>query len=186
VQSCGSLKNPHDGTIETLALVAADERNDLALLKQAKATGPPAVFREGPAVRSGETIVAIGYPLRGLLTSTQQVTTGTISALAGIQDDTRFFQITAPVQPGSSGGPLLDESGNVVAVIVGKLDALKIAKATGSIPENVNFAIKSPVALSFMDTHAVGYATARSTTKLDAATIGQRAQRFTIVVKCWK
>src|SRR5439155_21695916 len=99
----------------------------------------------GRAVRQGDGIVAVGFPLRGLLASGPNVTTGTISALAGLGDDSRYLQITAPVQPGSSGGPLLDQSGNVVGVVVGKLDALRVAQAIGDIPQNVNFAINAAV-----------------------------------------
>ena len=66
-----------------------------------------------------------------------------INSLSGILNDSRFMQISAPVQPGNSGGPLLDTSGHVVGVVAEKLNALKIARATGSIPENINFAIKT-------------------------------------------
>jgi S1-C subfamily serine protease len=79
-------------------------------------------------IRSGEGVVAVGFPLRGLLASTANVTTGSVSALAGPRDATRYLPITAPVQPGNSGGPLLDPSGNVIGVVVGKLDALTVPK----------------------------------------------------------
>jgi len=91
-------------------------------------------------VTSGDQVVAIGYPLHGLLTSDLTVTTGIISSLAGLHNDTRFLQISAPVQPGNSGGPLHDSSGNIVGVVSAKLDALRIVKATGDIPQNINFA----------------------------------------------
>jgi S1-C subfamily serine protease len=137
-------------------------------------------------VRPGDGVVAVGFPMHGLLASGVNVTTGVISALAGIGDDTRYLQITAPVQPGNSGGPLLDLSGNVVGVIVGKLDALKFAKVTGDIPQNVNFAIQASIARVFLDAHRVVYATASSTGTLAAADIGERARTFTVVVECWK
>ncbi len=100
-------------------------------------------------------MVAVGFPLPGLLASEANVTTGTVSALAGIGNDTRFLQMTAPVQPGNSGGPLLDLEGRVVGVVVSKLDALKVASATGDIPQNVNFAIKAGVVRSFLDASGV-------------------------------
>ena len=80
------------------------------------------------------SVVAVGFPLLGLLASEANVTTGTVSALAGIGDNPRFLQVTVPVQPGSSGGPLLDLQGRVVGVVVGKLDALRVASVTGDIP----------------------------------------------------
>ena len=125
----------------TLRVVATDEINDLALLqaKGAKRTfKEPAMMREMP-VRSGDAVVAIGFPYHGLLTSDFTVTTGIVSSLSGILNDTRFLQISAPVQPGNSGGPLLDTSGHVVGVVSAKLNALKFAKATGDIPRKHQF-----------------------------------------------
>ncbi|MDA1325678.1 MAG: serine protease, partial [Proteobacteria bacterium] len=88
-------------------------------------------------MRTGNDIIVAGYPLHGLLSSDLNVTKGIISALTGPGDDRRIMQITAPVQPGNSGGPLLDTSGNVVGVIVSKLNALRVARATGTLPANV-------------------------------------------------
>ncbi len=141
--------------------------------------------RKAPTVRAGDNVVVVGFPLRGLLASQTNVTTGTISATAGLRDDTRYLQITAPVQPGNSGGPLLDQSGNIVGVVVSTLDALKLAELTGDIPQNVNFAIKASVARTFLDTHNVEYLTSTSTTKLDAADIGEQAREFTVLIECW-
>ena len=61
---------------------------------------------------------------------------GNLSALVGPNDDTSLLQISAPVQPGNGGGPLLDQSGNVIGVVVSRLYTLKIARATGDIPGN--------------------------------------------------
>ena len=109
---------------------------------------------------SGDSVTAIGFPFHGLLTSDLTVTTGIINSLSGILNDSRFMQISAPVQPGNSGGPLLDTSGHIVGVVAEKLNALKIAKATGSIPENINFAIKIGALRDFLDNNVVSYRTA--------------------------
>ena len=103
-----------------------------------------------------------GFPLHGLLTSGINVTKGIVSALAGPGDDRRIFQITAPVQPGNSGGPVLDASGNVVGVVVARLDAIKLARRTGRLPQNVNFAISEGTVRAFLDAHDVPYETAPS------------------------
>jgi hypothetical protein len=85
-------------------------------------------------------VIVAGYPLQGLLTSKASVTTGIVSALAGPKEDKKLIQITAPVQPGNSGGPLVDSQGNVVGIIVSKLNGLRVARTIGSLPENINFA----------------------------------------------
>lgn len=129
-------------------------------------------------------MVAVGYPLHGLLSSEANVTTGNVSALAGIGNDTRFLQITAPVQPGNSGGPLVDQSGNVVGIIVGKLNAIEIAKVTGDVPQNVNFAINMAVAKAFLDANSVEYKSAPSVKKLDPADMVETAKKFTLLLEC--
>ena len=96
------------------------------------------------------------------------------------------MQVTAPVQPGNSGGPLLDLSGNIVGVVVGKLDAVKLAELTGDIPQNVNFVISAGVAWAFLDAYGVPYETADSDKQLDPAVVVDRARGFTVLIECWK
>ena len=78
-------------------------------------------------------------------------TTGEIASLAGAADDPRYFQISLPVQPGNSGGALVDARGNVVGIVAAKLDASAALAATGALPENVNYAVKSSLLLSFLE-----------------------------------
>jgi S1-C subfamily serine protease len=150
-----------NGTVSARVL-ARDTGNDLALL--ASGLNPVRVGTLRPSVRLGEEIVVYGYPLSGLLASGGNVTMGNIAALSGIRDDSRFLQISAPVQPGNSGGPVLDRQGNVVGIVVAKLDAVKLAGAIKDIPQNVNFAIKSTVAASFLDAQSVPVGTPKNET----------------------
>lgn len=136
VEGCRTLRI--NGTVSA-RVGASDPWNDLALLMASGDRGRSAVIRPTPP-RLGEDVTVSGYPLQGMF-SGLTVTTGTINRLSGVRADSRLLQISAPVQPGNSGGPLLDVSGNVIGVVVGKLDALKVAGATGDIPQNVNFAV---------------------------------------------
>jgi TPR repeat protein/S1-C subfamily serine protease len=175
------------------AVMAQDIRNDLALLR-ATVRLPVAAIRDDGGIRAGDSVVAVGFPLPGLLASEANVTTGTVSALAGVGNDTRFLQMTVPVQPGNSGGPLLDLQGRVVGVVVGKLDALQVASVTGDIPQNVNFAIKAGVVRNFLQ--AGGVAERRTVSveevygeeprELSPAVIGAQAREFTALLECWK
>lgn len=92
-----------------------------------------------------------GFPLPTVLQNGLNVTVGNVSSLAGFGGNSALLQMTAPVQPGNSGGPLLDRAGNVVGVIVSKLDALEIMKATGDIPQNINFAVQGTIARLFLE-----------------------------------
>jgi S1-C subfamily serine protease len=129
-------------------------------------------------------VIAIGYPYHGLLTSDFTVTTGIVSSLSGIFNDTRYLQISAAVQPGNSGGPLLDAAGNVVGVVAEKLATLKFVKATGEIPENISFAIKTGAVRDFLDNSVVSYRTADSKVELKTVDIAQNARAYTMLISC--
>jgi S1-C subfamily serine protease len=166
-------------------VVHFDESDDLALLTSSYRSPVAAVFRGPVDGRAGETVVAIGFPLSGLLADQANVTTGTVSATAGIGNDQRYLQITAPVQPGNSGGPLLDNGGLVIGVVAAKLDALKIATATGDIPENVNFSIKTSIVRAFLAAYSVPTNVAKNQKPLEIADIAANAQRYTYLVQCF-
>ena len=122
--------------------------------------------------------------LSGLLATTANLSVGNVSALAGLGDDSRYLQISAPVQPGNSGGPLLDASGHLVGIVTAKLDAMRIARFTGDVPQNVNFALKAEVARTFLDSKDIAYQTARSEQQLSPADVGDIARPFTIQIEC--
>jgi S1-C subfamily serine protease len=170
-------------TAGNMRIVSKDETNDLALLQAPGNFKQTGVIRGQPA-HPGDSVIAIGYPFHGLLTSDFTVTTGIVSSLSGIFNDTRYLQISAPIQPGNSGGPLLDASGYVVGVVAEKLNALKFAKATGEIPENINLAIKTGALRDFLDNSAVPYQTAEPRTELKAAEIASAARGYAMVISC--
>ena len=128
--------------------------------------------------------MAIGFPYGGRLTSDPTVTTGIISALTGIGNDRRIIQITAPVQPGNSGGPLLGWTGSVVGVVVGKLNAIKIAEQTGDIPQNVNFAVSLGTIQSFLNTQGIPYVLDDSIETKNSADIATEAMHYTVLLEC--
>jgi hypothetical protein len=127
-----------------------------------------------------------GFPLSNLLSSDLNVTTGTVSALAGLGNNRHQIQITAEVQPGNSGGPVLDQYGHVVGVVVARLDAIKLARRTGRLPQNVNFAISEGTARAFLDANNVPYEVEPSISVMPPADIAAKAREFTVRVECWK
>ena len=184
VRGCTEARIPPSGAVEVLA---QEGSSDLALLQTPVGTvRTVAKFRQGRGIRPGASVVVVGYPLRGLLASEANVSTGAVSALAGPGDDRRLIQITAPVQPGNSGGPVLDGAGNVVGVVVAKLDAIRIARSTGDIPQNVNFAISAGATRAFLDAEDVPYETAPSDKAMEPVEVAAAARKFTVLVECWK
>ena len=184
IDRCTTIRAHKEGHTHLLTIVATDANNDLAILTFPAPVSGVARFRAGRTIRPGDGVIVVGFPLHGLLASEANVTTRTVSALAGLGNDTRFLQITAPVQSGNSGGPLLDKGGHIVGIVVSKLNAIHIAKATGDIPQNINFAIKDTVARSFLDSQSVEYETGTSSNTLEFADIGAAAKKFTLLLEC--
>ena len=185
VRGCQEVRIPAHGV--TASVRAFDERNDLALLQTSiTAEGLP-TFRGSGTVRLGESIVVAGFPLGEVLSGGLNVTTGSVSALAGPRNNPAILQITAPIQAGSSGGPVLDQWGHVVGVVVSKLNAMRIAALTGDVPQNVNFAVNGAVARSFLETNGIQVEQGVTTT-VTAGTVdvAERAKRYTLLIECWR
>ena len=131
-------------------LVKVDAANDLALLKVEGKFAPLPVV-SSRAMKMGSTVATVGFPNIGLQGFAPKLTKGEIAALSGARDDPRYFQIGVPVQPGNSGGALVDERGSVVGVVAAKLNVAAAVATSGALPENVNYAVKSSFLLSFLE-----------------------------------
>jgi S1-C subfamily serine protease len=166
-------------------VLGSDASVDLAIVRlsptpsQIKAS-EIATLRQSPPLRVGHQAIAYGFPLSGALASDGNLTIGNVSALRGLGDDLNYIQITTPVQPGNSGGPLLDNSGNVIGVVAAKLDALMIMKAIGDVPQNINFAIELGTLKRFLQGHDVRAKEQPSKDDLPAADMSYRR----ILVTC--
>ena len=131
-------------------IVQVDAANDLALLKADGKFGPLPIAASRSA-HLGGTVATIGFPDPSLQGFSPKLAKGEIASLSGAGDDPRYFQISVPVQPGNSGGALVDERGNVIGIVSAKLDASAALAASGALPENVNYAVKSSLLLSFLE-----------------------------------
>jgi serine protease Do len=171
-----------DNPISIGRLIGSDETNDLAVIKTDLTPTKVANVRIG--TRLGEPVAVFGYPLAQVLSSSGNFTLGNVTALAGLRDDTRHLQISAPVQAGNSGGPLLDGNGNLVGTVISKLNAMRVVQATGDLPQNVNFAIKSSVLASFLESKGVPFETATSSSLLAPADLADHAKALSVFVLC--
>ncbi len=168
---------------------AKDERNDLAVLAVPGLSAPALKIRTGRSIRPGDDLVTLGFPLAGLLASGASVNTGTLTNLGGIHNDTSRFQISVPTQPGNSGGPVLDTYGQVVGVVVAQLNAVTLSQTTGSIPQNINFAINTSSLQSFLEASNLDFDLSQlqqdpKAKKLDAADVGALGRRAAVKVEC--
>jgi S1-C subfamily serine protease len=169
-------------------VVASDAVNDLAFLKVSGSVNVAAVINSEPSkLRQGDEIVVFGFPLNSVLSSGGNLTLGIVSALTGLGNNSNQIQITAPIQPGSSGSPVMNTKGEVVGVVSMKLSDAKMAKATGQIAQNVNFAVGGQTLKSFLDAHKVEYATGGMLSfNKSTVDLADQARKWTTVVECWK
>jgi S1-C subfamily serine protease len=184
-------------------VVNTDRNNDLALLKlssleMASAESKSLIQKLSIAVvplaskgllrlddvRLGEKILVAGYPFGDFFSNSIKVTTGVVSATRGAGDDSGQFQLDAAVQPGNSGGPIYDSSGNIVGVVVAQLDKLKMAKAIGSMPENVNFGVKASTVRQFLISSGLPSKKAEGVDEKSTEQLAEIAQNQALMVMC--
>jgi len=183
VSECRSVQiSIPDGALVAAKVVAKDTTNDLALLKAEVSTREVATFRS--SVSLGEQVAAFGFPLTGLLSAAGNFTIGNVTAVEGVEDDHRMLQISAPIQAGNSGGPLVDNRGNVVGIVVSKLNSLAVFALLEDLPQNINFAIKSGFAITFLEKNGVTSRTSASDEGLEPAALAQKLKSFTFLVIC--
>ncbi len=192
-------------------MIVNDRRNDLALLKLSSTSmasaetkslisklGIRIVAKSGDSsiplssngllrsedVELGENVIVGGYPYGDLFSNTIKVTKGIVSAIKGMGDDSGQFQMDAAVQAGNSGGPIYDEKGNIVGVVVAQLNKLKVAKVIGSLPENVNFGIKASTVRQFMTSAGLPTKWSNRSERRSTKELAQIAKHQTVMVVC--
>jgi serine protease Do len=188
VEGCTTvnLQQP-GGAAHSGRVMASDGQNDLAVI--VTDMKPPAVSAIRTDVRLGESIAVFGFPLGDILSTTGNFTVGYVSALAGMKDNSSEIQISAPIQPGSSGGPVFDNHGNVVAIIVASATTAIMTENSGEaprvMPQNINFAIKAATALAFLSSNGVTPdAQADPKKLLDTAELAELAKARTVRIVC--
>lgn len=126
-------------------VAVSDEKNDLAIIKIDDArftslSSIPYSFRKGVA-DVGENVFVLGYPMTSTMGEEVKLTNGIVSSKTGYKGDISLYQISAPVQPGNSGGPLFDKNGNLLGIV----------NAKHSYAENASYAIKVSYLVNLID-----------------------------------
>tara|TARA_Y100000294_G_scaffold144875_1_gene139969 strand:+ start:424 stop:2028 length:1605 start_codon:yes stop_codon:yes gene_type:complete len=167
----------------TANIISQDRLNDLALLKVSKKTDNYAKFRNKGA-KLGEEIIVMGYPFGKSISSKIKLNRGNVSSLSGLGDEFTRMQIDAALQPGNSGGPIYDDSGNVIGVAVAKANIFFFLEAFGTLPENMNFGIKSSVVKTFLESNGVKITLSNSAQKLSTESVADRGILQTAYLEC--
>mgnify|MGYP001266470350 CR=1 FL=1 len=166
-----------------LSVVSSDTKSDVALLKgNFRPTTVIPISDNLPELL--QDIYVAGYPFGDKISTSVKVTKGIVSSLTGIGNNYSNIQIDAALQSGNSGGPILDEKGNVVGVAVSKLDAKYMFDKYGSIPENTNFGVKSIIVRNIMNENNVDGPSANKS-EISKSKLGKMISSGTYYISCW-
>lgn len=151
-----------DGKIFSATVIGTDGAADLALLK-VKVQRRGLAIGQFSSVTKGQKVYAIGYPAPSLQGSESKITDGIISSFTGLANDERRYQVSTPIQPGNSGGPLVNERAEVIGVLVAKVSDQKFVEAAGSLPQNVNYAVRTDALVKFLQAQGIVLGTIKPT-----------------------
>ncbi|MDA8688052.1 S1C family serine protease [Candidatus Pelagibacter bacterium] len=178
VDICAQSVAVVDGRETLFRVIATDKTNDVAVLKTDYKSRNYIKINEDGA-KLGENVIAVGYPLAGRLSDSVKITRGIVSSTSGLNNNIGQIQIDAALQPGNSGGPVLNENGDLVGIASAGLNKLLMAKEAKYIPENVNFAVASPIVVNILKSKKVKYTTpsmfGRSYSNTELAELGDRS-----------
>lgn len=165
-------------------VITSDKEVDLAVL-QLRSTKPHPVaeIRAEPA-QLGESVVALGFPLADILNSSLNMGTGIVSAETGFLGDQSRFTTNVGIQPGNSGGPILDENGRVLGVAVSKINDEALLAVLGTTAPNVGFAIKGDVVADYLSLFRLPEPSAAPGKPLSARELAEKGRDFTVQVLC--
>jgi S1-C subfamily serine protease len=184
IAGCRKVTIPATNT--TAEVVKVDKANDLALLKVTFPIVESPSIAKGDSIVLGLDVVIFGYPLPGVISSSGNLATGVVSGLTGLADDSRFFQFSAPIQPGNSGGPALNRMGQIIGVVSATLNPQAEYAAVGNLPQNVNFAIGPNMLRQFLASQNVPFRESSQwiSWKKDIDSLAAYATTFTYQVVC--
>jgi len=165
-------------------LKASDTAKDLALLEVKESFRLAAPVRKNAAPILGEAVMIVGFPLVNVLSTQPNVSFGHVNSTVGLKGNSTQMQIDVPIQRGNSGGPVFDAAGNVIGIVVSKLDALKLAQRTGDLPQNINFAIRGDVVRSFLEAQHVDFTDSSASNKLENTEMAKLGTAVTVLVRC--
>lgn len=141
-----------DGRVLKATVLQADPSTDLSLLQVRGGELPYLPLAPIRSARIGQYVFTIGYPAVSVLGPEPKFTEGSVSALSGPQGVASLLQVSVPVQPGNSGGPLVNEAGELVAVVTSTASVARFLHETGTLPQNINWAVKGDYARTLFET----------------------------------
>ena len=171
-----------DAQNNKLDIVTVDRINDLAILKTPVSSTSSIYLDDDPAL--GEAVYVAGFPYSF---DTLNFTVGAVSALVGPERNITQFQFTAPIQPGNSGGPVLNAWGSLIGVTFARIDDMYILENSGTIPQNINYGIKLDVVRDLLVENNINFNQGRAFWfQPSQESVAQLAKEATILLNCYE
>lgn len=184
VNECIFIELNHKGQTYDVDLIASSQLLDLAVLQVDFENPVSIAIEEEPSIKLGKQVFVTGYPLSGILAAYPSLTVGNISSLGGLKGAKNYFQFTAPIQPGNSGGAITDYKGNLMGVVSSSLNQAMMLQNSGTTSQNVNFGVNAQLLKRFLDKHQVTYAT--ETSNADFEKSSADAVEYSTQILCYQ
>jgi hypothetical protein len=185
LRDCLIIEAQKDGQKFPVKRHAVSDLLDLAVVDSGQVTDKALPLRAGQELMLGESVTNVGYPLQGILAAAPNLTRGNVSAQGGLKGSVGLFQFSAPIQPGSSGGPVVSDRGELLGVTVGTLNATALINE-GLLPQNVNFALEARYAALFMRNSNVEFSELAPAAGGDMKTANDAALGAVVQLSCYQ
>ena len=178
IEGCAYVSDSQNNKLD---IIAVDRLNDLAILKSQEPNDNFIYLSEDPVL--GQTVYVAGFPYNF---ETLNFTTGAVSALVGPEKNITQFQLTAPIQPGNSGGPILNTWGSLVGVTFARIDDVSVLEQSGTIPQNINYGIKHDVVRDMLEEYNIPYSSGRAYWfQPSQEVVAELSRETTILLNCY-
>ena len=179
IEGCAYVSDSQNNKLD---IIAVDRLNDLAILKSQEPNDNFIYLSEDPVL--GQTVYVAGFPYNF---ETLNFTTGAVSALVGPEKNITQFQLTAPIQPGNSGGPILNTWGSLVGVTFARIDDVSVLEQSGTIPQNINYGIKHDVVRDMLEEYNIPYSSGRAYWfQPSQEVVAELSRETTILLNCYE
>ena len=181
INGCSIITTGKNNTAE---LLRADATNDIAIIKSSDSEKYKAMSFSNKDPALGQRIFVSGFPLNQILENLN-FTSGTVSSEVGLMQNINQFQFTAPIQPGNSGGPILNENGGVIGMSVATVSNKKFEEMLDTLVQNMNFGIRQSSIQSLLDQEGIKYEKANPNWFKNEESVAEVAKSGTMLIKCW-
>lgn len=184
VNQCIFVEVNYKGNTYDADILASSQLLDLAVIKIDYNNLVSISIEPTPSIKLGKQVFVTGYPLSGILAEYPSLTVGNISSRGGLKGAKGYFQFSAPIQPGNSGGAISDYRGNLMGVVSSTLNQAMMLNESGTTSQNVNFGVSTKLLKRFLKKHDISFEEKTSSANFEQSSAN--AVEYSNQVLCYK